>query len=207
MRVKILLPFILMFMTMPMTQAQNHDLYARLARELREKCCDVRSIECKFIQIRSASVLAQNADKRGKYYFLRPYNVLLEFEDGDYIKITPGMFEIKQNGYFTATRVSSSPMLKSLNRMLSACFSGDLEQITAGFETEITADDDEFALRLLQLRGKSSKKTPETLLVFNRKDMSLKMMKITDASGDFLLYRFYDVKYNADIDPSLFDIK
>lgn len=117
------------------------------------------------------------------------------------------MFEIKQNGRVNATKVGSNPMLKSLNRMLSACISGDASQITSGFDTEITANKDEFRLKLLPLRGRTGKKATETLLVFNRKDMSLKMMKMTQATGDFLQYRFHDVKYNTDIAPSLFDIK
>lgn len=207
MRIKVLLLFIQQFMIMSMIMAQNSDLDAQFAHELKEKCSGVKSIECKFIQTRSASVLARDVDKRGRYYFLQPYNVLLAFEDEDYIKITSTMFEIKQNGRVNATKVSSNPMLKSLNRMLAACISGDASQITSGFETEITANDDEFALRLLPLRGRTNKKTPEIQLVFNRKDMSLKTMKMMEASGDFLQYKFYEVKYNIDVAPSLFDIQ
>lgn len=208
MKTKIILLFIQFFMILPMNiLAQNSDLNIQFAQELKEKCRDVNSIECRFIQTRSASVLAQDAQKHGKYFFLQPYNVLLAFEDGDYIKITSTMFEIKQNGHISATKVSSSPMLKSLNRMLSACISGDASQITSGFDTEITANENEFTLRLLPMRGRTGKKASNTLLVFNREDMSLKLMKMTEASGDFLQYKFYDVKYNTDIIPSIFDIK
>lgn len=208
MKTKFYLLVIQLFIIVPMSiQAQNSELNIKFAQELKEKCRDVNSIECGFIQTRSASVLAQEANKHGKYFFLQPYNVLLAFDDGDYIKITETMFEIKQNGHISATKVSSNPMLKSLNRMLSACISGDVSQITSGFNTEMTANDDEFVLKLLPLRGRTGKKSPETLLVFNRKDMSLKLMKMTEASGDFLQYQFFDVKYNTDIIPSIFDIK
>ena len=207
MKIRTLLLLLSLFTVPVNCPAQNNDAGALFAQELKEKCRDVKSIECKFVQTRSASVLAQDADKRGEYYFLYPYNVLLAFEDGDYIKITSAMFEIRQNGHVTATKVSSNPMLKNLNRMLSACISGDASQITSGFETEITANEEEFILKLLPLRGRTGKKTSETLLVFNRDNMSLKMMKMTDASGDYLQYRFYDVRYNTAISPSLFDIK
>ena len=208
MKIKELLLFVPLLAIMPASiMAQNSDADELFAQELKEKCRDVKSIECKFIQTRSAAVLARDADKNGKYYFLQPYNVLLAFEDGDYIKITSTMFEIKQNGHVNATKASSNPMLKNLNRMLSACISGDASQITSGFKTEVTANKDEFILKLLPLRSRAGKKAPETLLVFDRKDMSLKMMKMTDATGDFLQYRFYDVQYNTDIAPSLFDIK
>lgn len=208
MRVKVSLLSILLFMVVRVNIiAQDIDLNAQFAQELKEKCRDVKSIECKFIQTRSVSVLTQDADKGGKYYFLQPYNVLLIFEDGDYIKITSTIFEIKQNGHISATKTTANPMLKSLNRMLSACISGDASQITSGFDTEITANDSEFTLRLLPLRGRANKKAIETFLIFNRKDMALKMMKMTGPSGDFLQYKFYDVKYNTIISPSLFDIK
>ncbi len=208
MRIKILLLFIQLFMMMPVNMlAQNNDLNRQFAQELKEKCSEVKSIACKFVQTRSASVLAQDTDKHGKYFFLQPYHVLLAFDDGDYIKITSTMFEIKQNGHVHATKVSSNPMLKRLNSLLSACISGDASQITSGFDTEITANEDEFMLKLLPLRGRTGKKATETQLVFNRKDMSLKMMKMTQATGDFLQYRFYDVQYNTDLAQSLFDIK
>lgn len=208
MRIKVLLLFVQLFMIVPVNiLAQNNDLNRQFAQELKEKCSGVKSIVCKFIQTRSASVLAQDTDKHGKYFFLQPYNVLLAFDDGDYIKITSTKFEIKQNGHINVTKVGSNPMLKSLNRMLSACISGDALQITSGFDTEITANEDEFILKLLPLRGRTGKKAVETQLVFNRKDMSLKRMKMTEATGDFLQYRFYDVNYNADLAPSLFDIK
>jgi len=208
MKIKVWLLFMLSFMIVPVNMpAQNSDLHIQFTQELKEKCTDIKSIECQFIQTRSAAVLAHDTDKRGKYYFLRPYNVLLAFEDGDYIKITSTMFEIKQTGHVQATKVSSNPMLKNLNRLLSACISGDASQITSGFETEMTATEDEFRLKLLPLRGRTGRKAVETQLVFNRKDMSLKMMKMTEATGDFLQYKFYDVKYNTDLEPSLFDIK
>ena len=208
MKTKFYLLFIQLFMIAPMNiLAQNSDLNMKFSQELKEKCQDVSNIECRFIQTRSASVLAQDANKHGRYFFLQPYNVLLAFDDGDYIKITSTMFEIKQNGHVSATKVSSNPMLKSLNGILSACISGDASQITSGFDTEITASEDEFILKLLPPRGRTGKKATETLLVFNRKDMSLKLMKMTEPSGDFLQYEFYDVKYNADITPSIFDIK
>ena len=70
MRVKVSLLSILLFMVVRVNIiAQDIDLNAQFAQELKEKCRDVKSIECKFIQTRSVSVLTQDADKGGKYYF------------------------------------------------------------------------------------------------------------------------------------------
>lgn len=187
-------------------RAQDAGAEALFAQELKEKCAGVNSIECRFVQTRSAAALERAVEKEGRYYFLQPYRVLLAFEDGDYIKITSTMFEIRQDGRTSATRVGSNPMLKSLNKMLAACISGDASQLTSGFASEVTADERTFTLRLLPLRGRSHKGA-ETLLVFDRKDMSLQLLKMEEPSGDYLQYRFFDVKYNADTDPSLFDIR
>ena len=187
-------------------RAQGSEAESLFTKELKEKCSGINSIECRFVQTRSSSVLAQDADKEGRYYFLQPYNILLAFDDGDYIKINSTMFEMRQNGQSSSTRVSSNPMLKSLNKMLTACISGDASQILAGNVSEITAGEDEFILRMQPQRGRSGKKT-ETLLIFDRADMALKLMKIQEPSGDFLQYRFFDVVYNSAVDPSLFEIK
>lgn len=207
MKSKILSLFFLLAGVLPAAVAQNADLEMQFAQELKEKCRGIKSIGCRFVQTRSAPVLARSVDKAGTYYFLEPYNVLLAFDDGDYIKITSTVFEIRQNGRVNATRAGANPMLKSLNRMLSACISGDASQIASGFKTEIAADEKEYTLRLRPLRGRASGKSPVTVLVFNRKDMSLKRMKMESAPDDFLQYEFHDVKYNIDIEPSIFDRK
>ena len=207
MRVRVLAALVYALMTAGVAAAQNSRAEILFAQEMKKKCSDVKSIRCRFVQTRSSSVLVHDVQKRGTYSFLQPYNVLLAFDDGDYIKITSAMFEIKQNGHTTATKAGSNPMLRNLNRILSACISGDAAQITSGFDTEITASDDEFTVRLLPMRGRTNKKSPQTLLVFARKDMSLRSMSIEQASGDMLRYEFHDVKYNADIDAAMFDIQ
>lgn len=207
MKIKILMLFCQLFVILPMALAQESDLAEQFAAELKEKCSDVRSIVCNFVQTRSAAVLVQDVEKRGRYTFLQPYNILLAFDDGDYIKITTAMFELRQNGRTTVTKVESNPMLKSLNRMLTACISGDALQITAGFASKITVTQEEYTLFLMPQRGRAVKRAQQTVLIFDRRDMSLKTMKLIDPSGDYLQYRFSDVKYNTEVDPTLFDIR
>ena len=207
MKTKVLSLILLLAGIVPAALAQQPDLEQQFARELKEKCSGLNSIQCRFTQTRSAAVLAHDAEKEGSYYFLQPYQVLLAFDDGDYIKITSTMFEIRQNGHTNSTKVGSNPMLKNLNRMLTACISGDAAQIVSGFRCAITADEREYRLELLPQQGRSAKKGPVVRLTFDRSDMSLKQMKMEEPSGDFLQYRFYDVTYNAAVDPSLFDIR
>ena len=68
------------------------------AKELKSKNENVSSIKCVFTQTREVSVLANTVNKDGIYYFQRPGNMLLSFNDGDYIKMTDKWFEMNTAG-------------------------------------------------------------------------------------------------------------
>ena len=78
--------------------------------ELKKKNESVTSIKCQFTQTREVSILAKPAIKDGEFYFLKPNNMLLSFNDGDYIKMNSEWFEMKTGENVTATKISSNPM-------------------------------------------------------------------------------------------------
>lgn len=207
MKSKILILTLLLFGTATQTWAQPSGAEVQFARELSEKCSGVERIVCAFVQTRSSAALARNVEKPGRYYFMQPYNVLLAFDDGDYIKITETLFEMKQNGSLTRTKVAANPMLRSMNRMLAACLSGDAAQITAGFDAGIDADGDAYRMVLLPKAGRGGRRAATIRLTFDRANMALRQMRMEEPGGDFLQYDFTDVHYNAAVDPALFDIE
>ena len=89
--------------------------------ELKLKNESVSTIKCHFIQTKEMSVLQNVVQKDGTFYFQRPGNMLLSFDDGDYIKMTEEWFEMKTGESTTTTKVSSNPMLRNLSTILSAC--------------------------------------------------------------------------------------
>lgn len=56
--------------------------------ELESKTSKIQTITCKFIQTQSLSVLSNKVSKKGVFYYQRPEQILLLFNDGDYIMMT-----------------------------------------------------------------------------------------------------------------------
>ncbi len=175
-------------------------------RELKEKNADVKSISCSFVQYRSMAVLTDVVRKEGDFSFMEPDRMLLAFDDGDYIKMGPKKFEMKTAGYVSSMSISSNPMLKKLSAILSSCVSADLKKMTEGFDMELTSSDGEWTVRLRPRSAKAAARMNCILIVFDRGDMSLKELKMEEASGDYTRYEFYGKEYNKILDDRIFNV-
>lgn len=176
-------------------------------QELLDKSLSIKSITCDFVQTRSMSILANDVVKSGRFYYRRPENVLLSFNNGDFIKMTETAFEMKDNNSVSKMKISSNPMLNGLQRLLSACMSGDVKRMTRGFKTTVEQKKDTYIVKLVPEKKGYAAKIRQMTFIFDRKDMSLSLMKMEELSGDYTQYAFSRKKFNEDIDPELFEIR
>ena len=186
--------------------ASAQSLNAEFERELKAKNEGITSIVAEMTQTREVAVLSDVVNEEGNFYFQAPNNILLSFDDGDYIKLTAEWFEMKSGANVTRRSASSNPMFKQLSTMLTACMSGDVESIAKGFTPTITKSDKEWRVVLKPERGKGAAKIAEVELIFNRKDMSINRLKMVEKSGDYTMYTFRNKQFNMTIDGQLFKI-
>lgn len=186
--------------------ASAQSLHEEFERELKAKNSDITSIHAEMTQTRNVAVLADVVTKEGDFYYLEPNNILLSFDDGDYIKLTAEWFEMKSGANVTKRSTSSNPMLKQLSTMLTACMKGDMANIAKGFTPTLTKSDKEWSVILRHERGKGAAKIAEVELIFNRKDMSINRLKMVEKSGDYTMYTFTNKQFNVTIDGQLFKI-
>lgn len=186
--------------------AQNaNDKQQEFEQELKSKNENVTSIKCSFTQTREVSVLANTVKKEGVYYFQRPGNMLLEFNDGDFIKMTEKWFEMNTAGNITTTKVTANPMLKNLNAILTACVAGNFEEMGKGFTIDLEEKENEWIVTLMPKRGKAASKIDRILIHFDKKDMSLNNLNMIEKTGDYTMYTFYQKEFNIAIDNQLFN--
>lgn len=204
MKIKYILLTIALVFSAPIF-AQN-SINPMFKQELKTKNENVTSIECLFTQTREMSILANTVRKNGDFYFTRPGNMLLAFKDGDYIKMNEAWFEMKTGENISSTKISSNPMLRNLSSILSACMFGDFSQMTKGFTINLEETPKEWILVMTPQRGKASSKISRIVLHFDKKDMSLNVLKMEEKSGDYTMYEFIDKKFNSNIDNKLFQI-
>lgn len=177
--------------------ASAQSLNAEFERELKAKSEGITSIVAEMTQTREVAVLADVVTKDGDFRFNAPNNILLSFDDGDYIKLSAEWFEMKSGANITKRSANSNPMLKQLSAMLTACMSGDVASIAKGFTPTITQSDKEWRVVLKPERGKGAAKIAEVELIFDRKDMSLDSLKMVEKSGDYTMYTFRNKQFNV----------
>ncbi len=195
---------IFMLMLLQGAAASAQDAVLKFQEELAARSNEINTIVCDFVQVRSMAVLDRDDVKNGRFTYLRPENILLAFDDGDYIMLTDKKFSMKSAGNVTEMKISSNQMLKELKRILSACMTGDVKAMAAGFTIEVEEQPDMYHLTFVPLKGKGAAKMKAIEMVFDRRDMSLSMLKMTEPSGDSMRYDFRNKKFNLPVPEGTF---
>lgn len=171
----------------------------KFINELENKTSTIQTITCKFTQTQSLSVLSNKVVKSGMFYYKRPEQILLMFDNGDYIKITSENFQMKNGNKVNEMKVDSNPMLRELKKILSACMTGDVINTTKDFQHELKQGEANYTVVLNPKKKRAASKIKEIMLVFDKKDMCLSKMKMTQPNGDYTLYEFFEKKLNSQI--------
>lgn len=174
--------------------------------ELKRKVANVHTITSDFVQKQYISILAKPVEKKGSFYYKDPDQILLKFHDGDYISMTASLFRMKNAGKVTKIKVGSNPMLHELRSILSACMKGDVLDITNKFSYTLAEKGATYTV-VMKPRKKGRMKLKQILLEFDKKDMCLSKMIITQPNEDYILYEFFNKKINATVDSRMFNVE
>lgn len=180
------------------------DVKAEFEKALADKSVAIETIMCDFTQVRSMAVLTQEVSKEGKFTYVRPGNILLAFDDGDYIKLTESDFTMRNAGNVMDVKVTSNPMLRELKKILSACMTGDLKSMASGFSINVIDLQDFYEVTLLPVKGRGAAKMKSVKMNFDKQDMSLIMLMLEEPSGDSIRYEFTDKEFNKEVPAGTF---
>lgn len=186
------------------SQTSKDDLKINFERLLKDKGGKINTIKCKFEQKLNMSVLSGSVNKKGVFYYSRPEKILLSFDNGDYIKMTEKMFQMKNMDNVVKTKISSNPMLRELNKLLSSCMTGDIINSTTGFSMNLLNEGKEYILELIPDNRRIASKISLIEIRFDMNDMSLTNLKMVEVSGDYTSYRFYDKEFNIPMGDEIF---
>ena len=167
--------------------------------ELESKTSKIQTITCKFIQTQSISVLSNKVLKKGVFYYQRPEQILLSFNNGDYIKMTSEDFQMKNGDRINKMKVESNPMLRELKNILSACMTGEVMNSAKDFQHELKKGELKYTIIMTPKKKRVASKIKEIVLEFDRRNMCLNKMRMTQPNGDYTLYEFLDKELNKQI--------
>ncbi|MDR2883322.1 MAG: outer membrane lipoprotein carrier protein LolA [Alistipes sp.] len=191
--------------TVTTTRAQDADF----AERLRTTSAATRSIECDFTLTRTMSIMASDVISEGRFYYLHDAGISLEFTQpaGDLITMGRERFRIVSVGRASTVKVESNPMLRQLQRMLTACMTGDVDMLRQGAELAFADEGATFVVTITPTDRRARGMVRLITLTFEKQNMSLTTLRMEEASGDVSQYRFFDKRFNGEIDPSRFDVR
>jgi outer membrane lipoprotein-sorting protein len=169
----------------------------------------MRTIECDFTLTRTMSVMASDVVSEGRFYYLRREGISLDFTKpaGDEITMGREKFKIVSSGKTSIVKIDSNPMLRQLQRMLTACMTGDITMLREGSNITLSAEDNNYIVTLTPSDRKAKNIVKLITLIFEKQNMSLVTLRMEEASGDISQYKFFNKKFNEDIDPSRFYVQ
>ncbi len=182
---------------------------ADFAERLKSTSAATRSIECDFTLTRTMSIMASDVVSEGRFYYLRDAGISLDFTRpaGDRITMGRERFLITTAGRTTVVKVDSNPMLRQLQRMLTACMTGDVELLRAGAQLTFTDQGTTFLVTITPTDRRARGMVRLITLTFDKQNMSLTTLTMEETTGDVSQYSFFNKRFNGEIDPSRFEVQ
>jgi outer membrane lipoprotein-sorting protein len=167
-----------------------------------------QSITCDFDQVKYMSVLAKTNKSKGKFFYKKDQKICLEYTNpqGNLIVMNGGKFKIQVGGKTTIVRMNSNPMMRQMGNMLGACMTGNLNLFGAESLSEYYENQSYYTVVIVPTNRRVKAYLKQIVLRFEKSDMTLCVMKMSENETDYTQYEFSDKKLNATIDEDRFKI-
>ena len=83
---------------------------------------------------------------------------------------------------------------------------GDFDKMSNGFDVSYEQSATEWTITLTPQRGKAASKISHIIIVFDKADMSLNLLRMEEKSGDYTAYSFSNKQFNVAIDTQIFNV-
>lgn len=206
MKIKAIAAALLLSLSAAASEPVEVDPAGGFAARLREKCAQIESIECRFVQTRRTAMLRDEVRSEGDFYYRRENGgIALVFDDptGDMIVLGQTKFKVVADGRKSVVGVNSNPMLRQMRGMFEACMSGDVAALAAGGEARYFDCGDSYRVEIVPA-GRARNMINRIVLGFDKRTMTLSTLAMEEASGDSLSYVFSDKRFDTEVDPSHF---
>lgn len=180
-------------------QLKRIDNRQAFEQKLEQATKAVKSIESGFTQVKHLDVFDNDITLRGKFYYKHNDKICLDYTgylsyiiviNGDKLKIT-------DNGKKNVVSLGANKTMKEMRGMLTACMSGDISRLSSEYKLEYFED----ATYYLVVVTPKSKAIQEYIkdfhIYFDKKDMSVDKLRITENATDYTDYIFSNKKFNT----------
>ena len=186
----------------PLTEAESQKVVATLT----QTASSMQTLQCRFVQEKTSSMLAEPTVAEGMMYFAAPDRLRWEYTspyafalvvNGERIvKVTDGKAEVLDG--------KSGRMYQGIVNIIMGSASGKKLFDTSVFDVAMYDDGDYWKAEMTPKRRDMKRMFSQLVFRFDKKTSGISRVEFKEAGGDVTTIRFVDIKLNGAIEESVF---
>jgi len=173
-----------------------------------EESNSLTSVESRFTQTKYIRLLSEKIVSTGIFSYQKPNKVSLDYQNPvKYLMIINGnKIKINADGRTNTFDAGSNRVMEQMSALISACMTGNLERLSSDYELTFKENDAQYWIAVVpQGSARAYMKCIDIFL--DKKDFSVRQLKITESSNDYTEYLFTAEKKNVVFPDTKFAIK
>jgi outer membrane lipoprotein-sorting protein len=163
----------------------------------------ITTIACRFHQTKQLPYLKNPAKSTGDFYYQNGQIAILYNEPkGDCIIMNERHCKTVVNGKSQTVATNSHSALKQTYQIIQASISGNIKTIFNVFDMNVSETNTMYHIKLTPKQKSIKEKIAVIEMDFDKKDLSLSMLKTTKTENDFVKYEFFQKSFNKSINQS-----
>ena len=175
---------------------------------LSSRALSVNTISAGFRQEKKMDMLKNNMLSEGRFYYMKENKIAFMYEKpGKYSMIMNGQYLKMNTGYGSSKMdLSSNPVMKQMNDLLTAVFTGSLDRATASYDISFTYLGEEVVASVKPRSSRISAVISLIKIQFEKGSGDINEIIVTEGSGSTTKYIFFDRRINQQIANEIFTI-
>ena len=175
---------------------------------MREESDSLTSIESRFTQTKYFRLLSEKIISTGFFSYQKPDKVCLDYQNPvKYrIVINGNKIRIDSDGKTSTVDAGSNRVMEQMSALISACMTGNLERLSSDYELTFKENDAQYWIEVVP-QGSAKVYMKSIDIFIDKKDFSVRQLKITESSGDYTEYIFTGQKKNVVFPNAKFAVK
>ena len=168
-----------------------------------------KTIESDFIQEKHMSIFTEPVISKGHFCYKNKTLVRWEYVDPfQYVVvINNGKLSVRDNSKVSSYDMTANAAFLEINGKLNAIIQGDIVNDKKDFAVKYFENSSYYLLKLKPLSKEMKKFFKFIDIYFDKKDVSVSIIKMTELSGDFTEIKFTGKKLNIEISDEKFKLK
>ncbi len=185
-----------------LTEAQSQQLMATLT----EAAASMQTMQCRFVQEKTSTILAEPSVSEGTMHFVSPDRLRWEY-------LTPFPFALVVNGEHIVKVIegktevlegNAGRMYQGIVNIVMGSASGQKLFDPTVFDVVLTDDDTFWKAEMTPKRRDMKRMFSQLVFHFNKKTNIISRVQLMEANGDVTSIHFEDIRINEGMDESVF---